>query len=132
MTYLIIYIILVFFCKTKLFSKQNYSTQEENLELIKKCLNEIKQNKTLASDTLTNQNIDYEQLVKAHPNFSGFIDKISFQNYINEYTIINQNASETTKQTDQSIFENMILINKISNVLTDPTIVDLITKKLLN
>ncbi len=100
--------------------------------MIKQSLNKIKENKSFSGDELTNLQIDYEKIVKSHPNFSHFVDRIPFEKYINEYTENGQNISNKAKHINKSNDENMILINKISNILTDPTIVESITKKLLD
>ena len=85
-----------------------------------------------SSNACANIEFDYEQFVKNHPNFSHFINKIPFEKYLNEYTILTHNNLDTAKQKIEPTNENMNLIKKISNVLTDPTIVDLIMKKLLD
>ncbi len=91
-------------------------------------MNKLKDEKTESENYESKDEKDYEQIIKTHSKFSGFVEPVSFEAFLNTYTVECE-----TKVTIASppLDEDSVLINKICNAFSDPDVLELISKKLL-
>jgi hypothetical protein len=91
------------------------------MELMSKCLNAIKSNPKTEKDTNEQSKKDFRKLVAEHECFSRFVHPILFQDFIKTFTL---------KSTSTPSLSRDMLV-QLSNAATQPNVVDLIAKNLL-
>ena len=67
--------------------------------------------------------------MKNHKNFSKYIDEISFDNYVRDYT--NKDSCTQMDVLEDDVEENALLI-KLSKAISDPRVIQLINSLLIN
>ena len=67
--------------------------------------------------------------MKNHKNFSKYIDGISFDNYVRDYT--NKDSCTQMDVLEDDVEENALLI-KLSKAISDPRVIQLINSLLIN
>lgn len=71
--------------------------------------------------------IDFHELISHHKYFFKFLERVSFKNYLDTYTV-SLNKTDEDPHDDKQI--NTFLFN-LSNVITSPDIIDSITNKFI-
>ncbi len=96
---------------------------------IQNCINQINENR----DKLKEQeNTNYlNDIVKNQKSFSKFIEEITFENYIKNYTKINNNFDIKTDLASDNNEENVLLI-KLYKAISNPRVIQLINSLLIN
>lgn len=96
---------------------------------IQNCINEINENR----DKLKEQeNTNYlNDIVTNQKIFSKFIEEITFENYIKNYTKINNNFDIKTDLASDNNEENVLLI-KLCKAISNPRVIQLINSLLIN
>jgi len=96
---------------------------------IQNCINEINENR----DKLKEQeNTNYlNDIVKNQKSFSKFIEEITFENYIKNYTKINNNFDIKMDLAAGNNEENVLLI-KLCKAISNPRVIQLINSLLIN
>jgi hypothetical protein len=95
------------------------------VKTIKECLNVIN-NKTQNSTENINELLDLEKQLTAHPNFSCFVEPISFSDL--KQFLFNTNSD---KENEKSVESTDQVVVELCKALTHPETIELITKKFL-
>ena len=101
-------------------SSEEYTEQENNIEILKETLSHIEQE----DDSSTDTEIDFhfKSLVESNPNFLKFVPNIQYDDYISQFTL-KPNSSCDTKSDD--------FIFRLALAVSNPNVIDLITENFI-
>ena len=101
-------------------SSEEYTEQENNIEILKETLSYIEQEDDSSTDTEIDSH--FKSLVESHPNFFKFVPNIQFDDYIRQFTL-KPNSSSDTNSDD--------LIFRLALAVSNPNVIDLITENFI-
>jgi len=127
------FIIIIFIINQQMFSNfyifiknyKIYSSTEENVKTIKECLNVINI-ETQHTNKNVNDLIDLENQLAIHPNFSCFLEPISFSNF--KQYLFNANLFNESEKCAETMDKTVV---ELCKALIHPETIELITKKFL-
>ncbi len=105
---------------------KNFSTQEENIEILKQALATCKD---LESKNVEDK-FEENNLVMSYSYLSGMVESISFNDYVSKY-IVHLDHSKMRKEPLESS-KQFDLLRDFANAATKPNVMELIIKNLLN
>lgn len=105
---------------------KSYSEQQDNMETIESCLDNIKEQEYLENDVI---NMNWNSLLEANDFFSKYVKQETFEDYLQKFTIkIDECVEQEVKESEHVISP---LLRNLANSLTDYQVIDLIAKKLI-
>lgn len=117
-------------------TSESFTEQEDNLEIIKKTLNIIKENDQFHNDDvhqnkktkIINED-DFEKLVQKHINFSKFIEPVDFKYFLENFTSSFVSGENSFRSKDENNCEKVLI--KLAKALTNPLTIQLISSLML-
>jgi hypothetical protein len=111
-----------------LFYIKDFSTQEENLEILKQTLAVCKREVPLTSA----EKFTEKYLIETHANFGRMIESMLFDEYLCKFTDKLEKAEPLEKVVSDEITESFDLLRHFANAATKPNVLEVVLKNLLS
>ncbi len=111
-----------------MFYIKDFSTQEENLDILKQTLAVCKREVPLTSA----EKFTEKYLIETHANFGCMIESMFFDEYMCKFTVKLEKAEPLEKVVSDQISESFDLLRHFANAATKPNVLEVVLKNLLS
>lgn len=104
-------------------SSEDYAEQETNMAILEEAKERIENSQARLEKY---KDFNFKSLVEMHQNFKCFVTDVSFDDYIQKYTLKQNFTNDSDSQTSDE------LAFKLAKALTNPNVINLIAENFLN